>query len=82
MLDFGKLADLKREEEKQEKKCMWHLVETTGKDVPNRISHHTCSIYGDKMYLIGGAQTDGEPNLYLYVLDLKLFKWDKIQPVH
>ena len=81
MLDLDKLTDLEKDERNQEKKCMWHLIETSGKDIPGKISHHTCSVYGDKMYLIGGTLQSGEPNTKIYSLDLRLFKWDAINGV-
>ena len=75
MLDLTKLQDLERPEDQQERKLMWHLIDMQGKDVPGPISHHSCSVFGDKLYLIGGTKFSGEQNTLIYVLDMKLYKW-------
>ena len=38
-----------------DKQSEWLKIETSGKDRPSKISHHTCIVYGDKMYLFGGS---------------------------
>ena len=44
----------------------WELIFCKGAG-PQRISHHTCGVYGDKMILVGGLQGDlNNQNLYLF----------------
>ena len=81
MLDLSKFNDLEKPEDQQEKKCMWHLLETTGKEIPGKISHHTSIVFGDKMYLLGGSRSSGGENIHMFTLDLKTFKWEIVNPV-
>jgi hypothetical protein len=62
MLDLQKLNDLEKSDEYQDKKCMWHLMETSGKENPGKVSRHTSEVYLDKMYLFGGSKSSGEQN--------------------
>jgi hypothetical protein len=61
MLDLSKLADLEKSDDQQERKCMWHLVDTSaskGSDggPPGKVSHHSAVVYGDKMFMFGGSK--------------------------
>lgn len=47
------LDDLQKLTEDPYFNCQWELVNFSGSG-PGRISHHTCSVQGDKMILIGG----------------------------
>jgi hypothetical protein len=80
-IDMEELKDLEKPEDLQEKKCMWKPVETTGKDIPGPLSHHTSAVYGDKMFLFGGSSSNGEENKHMYALDLKFQKWEIINSV-
>lgn len=60
---------------------MWHLIDTSGKDTPGKISHHTSVVFGDKMYLLGGSKSSGVENVNMYSLDLKSFKWEIVNAV-
>jgi len=47
------IDDLKGLQEDPYKPLSWELITHTSKG-PGKISHHTCSIHGEKMILIGG----------------------------
>jgi len=51
----------------------WEQIQFKGPKSPGRISHHKCSVQGDKMILIGGnrAGTDGSTQAETWVFDLK-----------
>lgn len=54
------MKNMSREEDNPEdKKLCWHLIDTTGPS-PGPISHHNAVIKGDSMYLFGGMKSDGE----------------------
>lgn len=60
---------------------MWHSVETTGKEIPGKISHHTSVVHHDKMYLMGGSESTGLENSNMFSLDLKSFRWEVVNAV-
>jgi hypothetical protein len=60
---------------------MWHEIETSGKDGPGAVSHHSAVVYGDKMFLFGGTKTNSQDGNSLFALDLKSFKWEHINSV-
>lgn len=61
---------------------MWHLIDSSGKDVPGNVSHHTSIVYGDKMFVFGGSKdNDHDSSQCLYSLDLKSFKWELLNSV-
>jgi hypothetical protein len=41
---------------------MWHHIDTTGRENPGALSHHTAVVFGDKMYLFGGSKENGSEN--------------------
>lgn len=49
---------------------MWKQIDTSGKG-PGPLSHHTSTVYGDKMFLFGGSSSNGEENKNMFALDLK-----------
>ena len=60
MLDLSKLQDLEKTEDLQDKKCMWHQIDTSGKEVPGKISRHSSIVYGDKMFMFGGSKESSQ----------------------
>lgn len=46
----------------------WEQIEFKGK-LPGKISHHTCTVIGEKMVLIGGLKGDKQ-NIESYVFDI------------
>ena len=57
---------------------MWKLIETKGDEKPGCLAHHSSVVYGDKMYLFGGSNTQSENNKF-FSLDLNSFKWENIK---
>jgi hypothetical protein len=41
---------------------MWHHIETSGREIPGALSHHTSVVFGEKMYLFGGSKENGKEN--------------------
>ena len=80
MIDLAKLADLDKPEEQQDKKLMWHLMDTAGPK-PGPISHHTTTVFNDRIYLFGGSKSNGAENPNFYSLDLRSFRWEIIPMV-
>jgi len=71
MLDLRKLKDLDIDAAAQSKDlCQWKLVETKGEDRPGPLAHHTCVVFGEKMFLFGGSNLESE-NRRFYSLDLQ-----------
>ena len=46
----------------------WELISGKGKN-PGKISHHTCTVMGDKMILLGGLKGDKQ-NSDSYIFDI------------
>jgi hypothetical protein len=80
MTDMGQFSDLEIDDVSQEQSCNWEMIDTTGKETPGSITHHSSVVYNDKMFLFGGSGQFGE-NQHLWNLDLKTFKWDIINAV-
>jgi len=80
MMNLANLQDLDKPEFEQDKKLMWHLIETSGPN-PGAISHHSSVVYNERMYLFGGSKANGEENKKFYSLDLKSYKWEVISSV-
>jgi hypothetical protein len=89
MLNLAYLADLDKPESEQEKKLMWHHIETSGTK-PGAMAHHTSVVHNEKMYLFGGSHSNNIDNSKLissrvdsnfYQLDLKSFKWEVVNSV-
>jgi len=81
MIDLSKMVDLEKEAGAQDKKSHWELVETSGKEVPGAIAHHTSVTFGDKMFLFGGSSSAKE-NMDMFQLDLKTFRWEVLNGVN
>ena len=80
MINLAHLQDLEKPESEQDKKLMWHLMETTGPN-PGAISHHTSVVFNERMYLFGGSKANGEENPRFFSLDLKSYRWEIVQGV-
>lgn len=57
----------------------WKKIQTKGQKFHR--SDHTANIYGNRLYLFGGADIEEESTDELWVLDLTDFKWIKLNPV-
>jgi N-acetylneuraminic acid mutarotase len=81
MMDINGLDSFKQGETEYETNPEWQLIETSGmvnSVKPPPISHHTSTVYGDKMFLFGGSSKNAE-NLNLYSLDLIKYQWQIIK---
>lgn len=55
----------------------WEQIAYRGK-TPGLISHHTCTVIGEKMILFGGLKGDKQ-NLESYTFDIASNNWDIIK---
>lgn len=67
------------EEQKDDNRFKWELVETSGAQ-PGELSHHQSVLIGSEMFIFGGMKPDGESNKNLYCLNLDFLEWKIIHP--
>lgn len=53
----------------------WEQVNYKGAKSPGKISHHKCTVMGDKMILVGGIKGDVS-NGETWIYDLKTNQWE------
>ena len=78
MLDLRKLKEMEGGTSQEAKDSAWKEIAIKGDDKPGPLAHHTCVVYGDKMFLFGGSNLEAE-NRKFFSLDLNHFRWDVVK---
>ena len=71
-IDLSQLMEFVPDETEYIKNPKWNLAKCSGISKPKALYNHTCSVYGEKMYLFGG-NLGGKDMLDMYTLNMEKF---------